>query len=473
MYPKRRPHYWEALIPVLSLTLFLLLSEFVFDLEPHIPLVLGCIVAAITAVKVGFNYEEITAGISESVYRAIEALIIIMIVGMLIGTWVLSGIIPAMVYYGLDLIGPKVFLITGCTICAVVSLTTGSSWTSSGTVGIALMGIAAGLNINPALSAGMVISGAYFGDKLSPFSDSTNVAAAAAETNLYSHVSSMLYTTIPSFIIALIIYGFIGLNLSNEGYNPTRVKTIQSVLTSNFSISPLLMIPPIYVILAAIKKCPPIPSLLSGALLGGLWAILFQGVSLQKVLYAMHYGFKSNTGLDVVDKLLSRGGVDSMMWTISLIMFALAFGGIMEKAKFSEVLLEGFISRVKSVGSLITVTIITAIISDFILTDQYLSLIVPGRAYAPLYDKLNLDRRVLSRSLEDGGTLWSPLCPWNGCGIYQSATLGVSTFSYLPYAFFNLVNPLVSIIMAYIGWGIFYVDDLEQEIYLNEDIDIF
>ena len=347
-----------------------------------------------------------------------------MIVGMLIGTWVLSGIIPAMVYYGLDLIGPKVFLITGCTICAVVSLTTGSSWTSSGTVGIALMGIAAGLNINPALSAGMVISG-YFGDKLSPFSDSTNVAAAAAETNLYSHVSSMLYTTIPSFIIALIIYGFIGLNLSNEGYNPTRVKTIQSVLTSNFSISPLLMIPPIYVILAAIKKCPPIPSLLSGALLGGLWAILFQGVSLQKVLYAMHYGSKSNTGLDVVDKLLSRGGVDSMMWTISLIMFALAFGGIMEKAKFSEVLLEGFISRVKSVGSLITVTIITAIISDFILTDQYLSLIVPGRTYAPLYDNLNLDRRVLSRSLEG----WrNPLVPLYALGTdvnYQSATLGV------------------------------------------------
>ncbi|HHY13300.1 MAG TPA: Na+/H+ antiporter NhaC [Thermoanaerobacterales bacterium] len=471
MKSNRRPLYWEALIPVLSLTLFLLLAEFIFHLEPHIPLVLGCLVAAIMAMRLGFSYENIIEGISESVYRAIEALIIIMIVGMLIGTWVLSGTIPAMVYFGLDLIGPKVFLITGCAICAVVSLTTGSSWTSAGTVGVALMGVAAGLGINPALAAGMVISGAYFGDKLSPFSDSTNVAAAAAETNLYSHVASMIYTTVPSFMIALIIYGFIGWNLSIGEYDPSKVELIQSVLESQFYISPVLIVPPIYVVLAAIRKRPTIPSLLNASLLGGLWAILFQGSSIRGVFYAMHFGFESNTGLDVVDTLLSRGGVDSIMWTISIIMFALAFGGIMEKAKFSEVLLECFISQVKSAGNLVTVTIITSIISNFILTDQYLSLIVPGRAYAPLYDKLNLDRRVLSRSLEDGGTTWSPLCPWNGCGIYQAATLGVSTFSYFPYAFFNLINPIIAIAMAYLGWGIFYINDLDNKI--SKDIKIF
>jgi NhaC family Na+:H+ antiporter len=432
-------------------------------LEPHIPIVLACILAALMAKKVGCTWSDIRDGMLESIFRAVEALIIVMIVGMLIGTWVLAGIVPAMVYYGLDLIAPSVFLVTGCILCAIVSVATGSSWTSSGTVGVALMGIAAGLGINPALAAGMVISGAYFGDKLSPLSDSTNIAAATAEANLYDHVGSMMRTTIPSLIIALIIYGIIGVKFAGGDFDPSRVRLIQETILSEFYINPVLLIPPVIVIASAVKKIPAIPSLLMGAIIGGIWAMLFQGVGIGDMLGAFHYGYSTETGVEVVDKLLNRGGVDSMMWTISLIIFALAFGGILEKARFTEVLLEKVISRVKTVGGLVATTIVTGIICDFVLTDQYLSILVPGRMYASVYDKMNLERRFLSRTLEDGATLWSPMCPWNGCGAYQAATLGVATFAYFPYAFMNLVNPIVAIVMAYLGIAVFYKKGEKQQ----------
>lgn len=455
MSSARKPYLWEALVPIIGMMVIIIFAILKLGLEPHIPIVFACILAALMAKKVGCSWTEIRSGILDSIFRAVEALIIVMIVGMLIGSWVLCGAVPAMVYYGLDLISPKVFLMTGAIICAIVSLATGSSWTSSGTVGVALMGIAAGLGINPALAAGMVISGAYFGDKLSPLSDSTNIAAATAETPLYSHVGSMMYTTIPSFIIALIIYGIIGFTGDIQGFDNSRVLLIQNSLKEQFYISPWVMLPALFIIYAAVKKIPAIPSLIGGSIIGGIFAMIFQGAGLGDVLYAFHYGYTSETGVEIVDKLLSRGGVDSMMWTISLIMFALAFGGILEKGRFVEVLLERIVARIKSVGSLVTVTILSGIVCDFILTDQYLSILVPGRMYAPLYDKMGLERYYLSRTLEDGGTLWSPMCPWNGCGAYQAATLGVATFAYFPFAFMNLVNPLLAIAFAFLGIAVF------------------
>ena len=456
---QRKPKLWEALVPILGMTLIIVVAILKWGLEPHIPIVIACLLAAIMAKKVGCSWNTIRAGMLESIFRAVEALIIVMVVGMLIGTWVQGGIVPGMVYYGLELISPKAFLLTGAILCAVVSLATGSAWTSSGTIGIALMGIAAGLGINPALAAGMVISGAYFGDKLSPLSDSTNVAAATAETNLYDHVGAMMYTTIPSFIIALIIYGIIGLQFGGGDFDASRVKLIQETIITQFNISPWVLIPPIFVIVSAVKKVPAIPSLLMGSIIGGIWAVVLQGESIGSVLTAFHYGYSSDTGVAVVDKLLSRGGVDSMMWTISLIIFALAFGGILEKGRFAEVIMEKIIARIKTVGGLVTATIVTGIISDFVLTDQYLSILVPGRMFAPVYDKMGLERRFLSRTLEDGGTLWSPMFPWNGCGAYQSATLGVATFAYFPFAFMNLINPFVAIIFTYMGIAIFRKKD--------------
>jgi len=407
------------------------------------------------ALKVGCTWSEISAGMIESVYRAIEALIIVMIVGMLIGSWVLAGSVPAMIYYGLELISPRFFLPTGCILCAIVSVATGSAWTSGGTIGVALMGIGTGLGINPALTAGMVISGAYFGDKISPLSDSTNVAAATAETDLYLNVRSMMYTTIPSFIIALILYLIIGLKYQASSLDLENIKLIKSALSSSFLISPWLLIPPVVVLITAIKRIPAIPSLLLATTVGGIFAMFFQNVTFVDVLNVLQNGYVGNTNVPIVDKLLTRGGVNGMLWTISLIIFALCFGGILEKAKFTEVILERIVKHIHSVGSLVATTIVTGILCDFVLTDQYLANIIPGRMYYKIYDDMGLERYYLSRTLEDGGSLWSPMFPWNGCGAYQSATLGVSTFSYFPYAFLSLINPIVSIFMAYMGIAVF------------------
>lgn len=451
----RKPKVWEAMVPIVGMAIIIVYSMLILKVDPHIPIVISTILAGGMALKVGCSWEEIRNGMIESVYRAVEALIIVMIVGMLIGSWVLAGSVPAMIFYGLELISPKFFLPTGCILCAIVSVATGSAWTSGGTIGVALMGIGTGLGINPALTAGMIISGAYFGDKISPLSDSTNVAAATAETDLYLHVRSMMYTTVPSFVITLILYLLIGLKYDTSSINLENIKLIKDALSTNFIISPWLLIPPVVVLITAIKKVPAIPSLLLATTVGAIFAVIFQKATLVDILDVLQNGYIGQTNVEIVDKLLTRGGVNGMLWTISLIIFALCFGGILEKAKFTEVILEKVIKYVHSVGSLVATTIVTGIICDFVLTDQYLANIIPGRMYYKAYDDMGLERYYLSRTLEDGGSLWSPMFPWNGCGAYQSATLGVSTFAYFPYAFLSLINLIVSIIMAYCGIAVF------------------
>lgn len=455
MMKKRKPKIWEALVPIVGMALIIVYSMLVLKVDPHIPIVISTILAGFMALRVGCSWSEVREGMIESIYRAVEALIIVMIVGMLIGSWVLAGSVPAMIYYGLELISPTFFLPTGCILCAIVSVATGSAWTSGGTIGVALMGIGTGLGINPALTAGMVISGAYFGDKVSPLSDSTNVAAATAETDLYLHVRSMMYTTVPSFVLALLLYFVIGLSYDTTSVNLENISLIKGALSGTFTITPWLLIPPIVVLVTAAKKVPAIPSLLLATVIGSICAVIFQGATLVAILDVLQNGYVGNTGLQIVDKLLTRGGVNGMLWTISLIIFALCFGGILEKAKFTEVILEQVIKHVHSVGSLVAITIVTGIVCDFVLTDQYLANIIPGRMYYKAYDDMGLERYYLSRTLEDGGSLWSPMFPWNGCGAYQSATLGVSSFTYFPYAFLNLINPIVSIIMAYMGIAVF------------------
>lgn len=456
---KRKPKLWEALFPMFAMAVIVVYSMIVLEIEPHIPIVISTIIAAFMAWRVGLSWEEIRDGMTNSIFRAIEALIIVMCVGMLIGSWVLSGIVPAMIYYGLEIISPRFFLPTGCILCAIVSVATGSAWTSGGTVGVALMGIGAGLGIRPEITAGMVISGAYFGDKISPLSDSTNVAAAAAEVDLYEHVRAMLYTTVPSMIIALIIYTVIGLGHKPESYSLQLADNMQQVLMSEFNLTPVLFIGPLFVLISAWKKIPAIPSLLAATAVGGILAFIYQKATLVNFLDVLLNGYTGDTGMQIVDKLLSRGGVNGMMWTISLIIFALSFGGILEKAKFTDVILERVMKFVSGTGSLVLTTIVTGILCDFVLTDQYLANIIPGRMYYKLYDEMGLKRSYLSRTLEDGGSLWSPMFPWNGCGAYQSATLGVSTFAYFPFAFLNLINPIISIIMAYCGIFVFRKGD--------------
>ena len=452
-----KPSFIIAVIPVVVLLVTMIMAVKVWGIDPHVPLILSCVATAICAVACGWSWDAIATGMLDSIKGTVEALLIIMCVGMLIGSWVWAGTMPAMVYYGLELISPGAFLVVGAILCAIVGVATGSSWTASGTVGVALMGVAMGLGIDAPIAAGMVISGAYMGDKLSPLSDSTNVAAASAQTPLYDHVAAMMTTTIPSFCIALVAYGVLGAAIiDKDGYDPALAEAIQDSIQANFNISPWLLLPVLVVIFAAVKRIPAIPSLLLAAAIGAATAMIAQGASLGDALGGLQYGFSIETGNAVADKLLNRGGIDSMMWTISLIMFALAYGGILEKCGFIETLMGGLVKRIKSVGGLVTTTIITGIICDVILTDQYLAIMIPGKMLVGEYDKRGLSRSFLSRTTEDGATLWSPMIPWNGCGAYQSATLGVSNWAFMPYAFMNLINPVFAIVITYLGIGIKY-----------------
>lgn len=453
----RMPKVWEALIPVAAIMVFMIVGTVVWGMDPHIPLVLACVVTAFVAAACGYKWDAIITGALDSVKSAVEALLIILCVGMLIGSWVWAGTMPAMVYYGLKFISPSVFLALGLVLTAIVGLATGSSWTASGTVGVALMGVAMGLGISAPLAAGMIIAGAYTGDKLSPLSDSTNVAAAAAETPLYDHVGAMMTTTVPSFVISFVLYLIVGfVVIDTSGYDASLAQGIMDAIADNFYLSPWIMLPVLVVIFAAVKRIPAIPSLLLAAAVAAVIAIFAQGASLPDVLIGLQAGFSIETGNEYADSLLNRGGLDSMLWTISLIMFALAYGGMMEKCRFVESLMGGIVKRVKSTASLVAATIITGIICDVILTDQYLAIMIPSRMFRDEFDKRDLSRSFLSRTTEDGATLWSPMIPWNGCGAYQAATLGVHNFAFMPFAFVNLINPVLAVVITAFGIGVKY-----------------
>lgn len=453
----RMPKVWEALIPVAAIMVFMIVGTVLWGMDPHIPLVLACVVTAFVAAACGYKWDAIITGALDSVKSAVEALLIILCVGMLIGSWVWAGTMPAMVYYGLKFISPSVFLALGLVLTAIVGLATGSSWTASGTVGVALMGVAMGLGISAPLAAGMIIAGAYTGDKLSPLSDSTNVAAAAAETPLYDHVGAMMTTTVPSFVISFVLYLIVGfVVIDTSGYDASLAQGIMDAIADNFYLSPWIMLPVLVVIFAAVKRIPAIPSLLLAAAVAAVIAIFAQGASLPDVLIGLQAGFSIETGNEYADSLLNRGGLDSMLWTISLIMFALAYGGMMEKCRFVESLMGGIVKRVKSTASLVAATIITGIICDVILTDQYLAIMIPSRMFRDEFDKRDLSRSFLSRTTEDGATLWSPMIPWNGCGAYQAATLGVHNFAFMPFAFVNLINPVLAVVITAFGVGVKY-----------------
>ncbi|WP_337960910.1 Na+/H+ antiporter NhaC [Caloramator sp. mosi_1] len=330
----RKPAVWEAIIPIIALVAFLSVTIIKFKGSPHIPLIFAAVVAALMAFKIGYKWQDIEKGIIDTISMSMQAIIILMIIGTVIGSWILSGTVPAMIYYGLKILSPGIFLVATCIICCIVSLATGSSWTTAGTVGIALLGVGQGLGIPLPIVAGAIISGAYFGDKMSPLSDTTNLAPAMAGSTLFDHVRHMIYTTGPSLLIALVLYGIIGVKYAGKSLDYEKINQILDTLSSNFSISLWLLIPPIVVIIMVVKKVPAIPGLLMGTILGAVFAAIFQHQSIGTIVNVLNDGYVSETGFEVVDNLLSRGGLQSMMYTVSLILCAMTFGGIMEKAGF-------------------------------------------------------------------------------------------------------------------------------------------
>ena len=448
---RKRIRLGTALIPVVFLIVVLSLTIGVFKQPPHIPLIGAAAVAACVAIILKHPWKEIHEGMVLGITLAMGAILIIMVVGTMIGTWIMGGIVPSMIYYGLKVLSPGIFLVATLIICSIVSLGTGSSWSTAGTVGVALVGVGQSLGVPVAMVAGAVVSGAYFGDKMSPLSDTTNLASAVAGSDLFSHIRHMVYTTGPGYIISIILYGLLGTRFSGGGMRAENIEVILSTIKSNFFIHPILLLPPLLVIVMVVKKIPPLPALLGGTVLGGIFAMIAQSRSLAEVIQAAQSGYVSQSGVKMVDDLLTRGGLEYMMPTVALIICALSFGGIMEKTGMLEVLARALLKRVKRTGSLVATTIFSCIGLNAIASDQYMAIVIPGRMYKNAFDKRGLHPKNLSRCLEDAGTLSSPLIPWNSCGAFMGATLGVNPLLYLPYAFLNLLNPLVSLFYGYTG----------------------
>ena len=464
----KNPTMLDAIAPIVVLIIMLSFSVYLYGDDSsyganQIALILSASIAAIIAIKNGYTWKEVETGIVKGIGMGMRAILILLAVGALIGTLIMSGTVPAMIYYGLNILSPSIFYFTACVICAIASLSIGSSWTVAGTLGVALMGIATGLGLSPSVTAGAIISGAYFGDKMSPLSDTTNLAPAIAGTDLFSHIRHMVWTTGPSLVIALIIFLIMGLNSNAEG-NADGLALIQSTLQNTFNISVVSFVPIVVIFVLAYKKMPAFPTILIGALLAGLFSIILQPevvsnfvnqpelskslTLLSGVWTALHSGFVLESGIPMVDDLLTRGGMASMLNTIWLVICALTFGAVLETAQLLNKIVEKVLTFANSTGSLIVTTIATCIGINIIAADQYISIVLPGRMYRAEFKRRKLAARNLSRALEDSGTITSPLIPWNTCGAYMSASLGIATFSYLPFCFFNLVNPIIAIIYA-------------------------
>ena len=441
-----------AFLPVLFLIVSLFLTIVILEQTPHIPLIASAAVAAGVAALHRYPWKEIQEGMVHGIHLAMGAILILMVVGIMIGAWISGGIVPAMIYYGLKVLSPGIFLVATLIICSIVSLGTGSSWSTAGTVGVALIGVGKGLGIPVSMVAGAIVAGAYFGDKMSPLSDTTNLAPAVAGTDLFSHIRHMVYTTAPGYFISLIIYGFIGTRFAGGILKTQNIDLILTTLKKEFNfIHPVLLIPPVFVIIMVVMRIPPLPALLGGTFLGAIFALLVQSQSLKDVFIAIQTGYVCQTGVPMVDDLLTRGGLQSMMSTVALIICALSFGGIMERTGMLEVLARAFLKKVQQTGSLVATTIFSCIGMNIIGSDQYMAIVIPGRMYKNAFDAQGLHPKNLSRCLEDSATLSSPLIPWNSCGAFMHATLGVNPLIYLPYAFLNYINPMVSIFYGYTG----------------------
>lgn len=431
------------------------------SVSPHLPLIAGAAVAALVGWRLGFPWQALQDGMIDGIVVALTACVILMIVGILIGTWILSGIVPTMIYYGLRLLSPEIFLVAACLICAVVALGTGSSWSTVGTIGVALIGVGQGLGLPLPMVAGAIISGAYFGDKMSPLSDTTNLAPGVAGAELFAHIRHMAWTTGPSMAIALVLYGLLGLFYGKGDLASGDLDVLLKTLPENFRVAWWLLLPPLLIAVVVARRIPAIPALLGGAVLGGVLAVGVQGASLGEALAAGYGGFVSETGIASIDSLLSRGGLEGMLPTVALILCALAFGGILERTGMLGVLAEMILRAARTTGSLVAATLCTCIGVNVLAPDQYLSLVVPGRMYREAYARAGLAPKNLSRCLEDCGTLTSPLIPWNTCGAFMWATLGIFPLTYLPFAFLNLLNPLVSLLYGLTGWTMEKADAAE------------
>lgn len=450
---RKIPFGW-AIVPLIIMIGVMLITIVYLEQGPHIPLLIGTVAAAMVAWRFGFKWKDIEEAMYKGIRLALPAVIIIILIGLIIGSWIGGGIVATLILYGLEILTPAFFLVSIAVICAVVSLAIGSSWSTMGTVGVAGMGIGLSMGIPAPMVAGAIISGSYFGDKMSPLSDTTNLAAGLTNTDLFVHIKHMWYTTIPGFVIALAVYWYLGRSFSADGTNTSDIAQTASVLRESFVISPFLLIIPLIVFVMVARKVPAIPALIVGVLLGSLAQVFIQGASIADAVGALQGGYVIDSGNELVDELFNRGGLDSMMYTVSMILVAMSFGGILEHTGMLRAMMDKILKIAKTGGGVVAATVMSATATNAACAEQYVSIVVPSRMFAQSYKDKHLKSKNLSRALEDGGTLTSVFFAWNTCGVFIFGTLGVSAFEYAAFAVFNYAVPIISIIFAYTGFTI-------------------
>ena len=469
----RKPTFLEAFTPIIAMLVILTYGKGVMGYATEPLLLLVAFIAAFLAFRVGVTWDEIMDEVCQKIAKGMPAILILVSVGALVGTWMAAGTIPLMIYYGVQMVNPQWMLVTSFLITAVVSVVTGTSWGSVATMGVALMGIASTLGVSLPATAGAVIAGSYFGDKLSPLSDTTNLAPIAAGSNLYEHIFHMFYTTIPATIISLVVYAIIGMNADTSvTVNSESVTTMMTQLDSMYSWNVLLIVPVILVLAGSVLKWPTIPVMMGSTVLAGVEAYFLQGITLKNVLASTVSGFNVSMiaapGFDPaacsadVIKLLNRGGMNSIMSTTLLVFCAFVFAGIMSRAGFLDVVLQKILSIAKSTGALISATVASCIVMALTTGNSYLSILVPGEMFRDAYKARGLAAKNLSRTLEDAGTVFVPLGPWSAAGAYMTSCLGVETLDYLPYAVLCYAGFIIAIFYGFTGIGIAKLEDEDK-----------
>lgn len=461
---------WQVLICVVFTLGVICYSIFFSYGEAHMPMILAAALVAIVGALNGWKWSVMEKGMIQGINRSMQANLILLTVGILVSTWKAGGIIPSMIYYGLNIINPSLFLVTAALLCTIVSLVIGSSYTTAGTIGVAMIGIAIGLGINPALAAGAVVSGAYTGDKMSPMSDTTNMAPAVSGSNIFDHIKHMVWTVTPSYVIALVLWFILGRGSAPSGDVQMEMKDVlQDAIQNEFVVSPLLMIPVLILLIAVVMKIPALPAMFGAVVIGMFCMGVVQGIDFVDFFKIMHYGYESTSGDIVltndytVADVVGGGGFNGMLWTVSIVLCSMSFAGVLEATGMLGQMVEKILKVAKTNGLLIMTTILTCIFINLLCADQYLAIILPGRMYKTAFEDRKLKAKNLSRCLEDSGTLTSPLIPWNVCGATMTGFLNQPTVAYAPYAFVNYICPIISIIYGFTGFTIEKMSDEEYE----------
>ncbi|MGM0876840.1 MAG: Na+/H+ antiporter NhaC [Bacillota bacterium] len=441
-------YFKEAVFILLLILAIIFTSLFVFKTEPHFALLNCLVVVAFLGLIKRYPWKELETGMIKGIQSGIQPIIVLALIGILIGAWMSSGTIPTVMFYALTIINPSYLLITSLFSCMVISSLVGSSFTTVSTVGVALMGAGIAIGLPVPWVAGAIISGACFGDKMSPMSDTTNFASGVSSVELFTHIRHMTKTTIPSILITTILFFILGRMTPIHSASLTEMTHMMNIIENHVQISSLTLLSPLLVIVLAIRKVPIIPALIVGIITAGITAVGLQGLTFGEFLHVLQNGTSFTIENEQVVNMMNRGGLQSMMWSISLILIAFAFGGLLDALNIIPALLIGLIERVKTKGQLILSTAASSFGVNLLTGEQYLSILIPGQSFKGLYDKMNLERKYMSRTLEDAGTLINPLIPWGVSGAFFAQTLGVPVIEFLPFAFFLYLSPLFSILFG-------------------------